>query len=70
MLFMELSIKFVYLLKYVFKWKLPGLLYADDLALCDESEEDQKVIVGDFVEVCRRTGLKVSADKIRARGLC
>ena len=21
-------------------WRLPGLLYADDLVLCDESEED------------------------------
>ena len=35
------------------EWRLPGLLYADDLVLCDESEEDLPVMVGRFVEVCR-----------------
>ena len=35
---------------------MPGLLYADDLVLCDESEEDLRVIVGQFAEVCRRRG--------------
>ena len=39
--------------------RLPGLLYADDLVLCGESEENLKVMVGWFVEVCRRRGLKV-----------
>ena len=42
------------------EWRLPGLLYADDLALCGESEEDLRAIVGRFVEVCRRS-LKVNA---------
>ena len=33
------------------EWKLPGLLYADDLVLCSDSEEDLRVMVGRFVEV-------------------
>ena len=45
------------------KWRLPGHLYADDLALCGESEEDLRAMVGHFVEVCRRIGLKVNAGK-------
>ena len=32
----------------------PGLLYADDLVLCVESEKELRVMVGGFVEVCRR----------------
>ena len=36
------------------KWRLPGLLYVDDLVQCGESEEDLSVIVGWFAEVCRR----------------
>ena len=43
------------------EWRLPGLLYADDLVLCTESEEDLSAMVGRFVEVCRRRGLKVNA---------
>ena len=43
------------------EWGLPGLLYADDLVLCGESEEDLIAIVGCFIEVCRRRGLKVNA---------
>ena len=43
-------------------YRLPGLLYVDGLILC-ESEEDLGVKVGRFVEVCRRRGLKVNADK-------
>ena len=42
--------------------RLPGLLYAADLVLCDESEEDLRPMVGLFVEVCRR-GLKVNTGK-------
>ena len=42
---------------------LPGILYADDLVLCVESEEDLRVMVGRFAEVCRRRGLKVNASK-------
>ena len=33
------------------EWILPGLLYADDLVFCGESEEDIKAMVGRFVEV-------------------
>ena len=36
------------------EWRLPGLLYVDDLVLCGESEEDLRAIVGRFIEVCRR----------------
>ena len=42
--------------------RLPDYLYADDLVLCDKTEEDLKVMVGCFVEVYRR-GLKVNRDK-------
>ena len=41
---------------------MPGLLYAYDLVLCGELEEDLRAMVGCFVEVCR-TGLKVNAGK-------
>ena len=37
---------------------MPGLLYADDLVLCGESEEDLKVIVGHSVQVCKKRSLK------------
>ena len=39
------------------EWRLPGLLYADDL------EKDLRAMMGWFVEVCRRRGLKVNAVK-------
>ena len=42
--------------------RLPGLLYADDLVLCGRSEEYLRMMVGQFVEVCR-SGLKVNAGK-------
>ena len=45
------------------EWRLPSFLYADDLVLCGESEEDLRAIVGWFTEVCRRRGLKVKACK-------
>ena len=45
------------------EWRLPGLLYADDLVLCDELKEDLRVMVVQFAEVCRRRGLKVNASK-------
>ena len=47
------------------EWGLPGLLYADDLVLCSESEEDLRVMAGWFAEVCRRRGFKVNAGKIK-----
>ena len=42
---------------------MPGLLYADDLALCGESEEGLRAIVGWFAEVCRRRVLKINVGK-------
>ena len=35
------------------EWRLPGLLYADDLVLCAKLEETLKAMVRRFVEVCR-----------------
>ena len=43
--------------------RLPALLYADDLVLCGESEEELRTVVGHFIEVCRRTSLKVYEGK-------
>ena len=37
-------------------------MYADDLVLCGESEEDLRAMVGRFAEVGRR-GLKINAGK-------
>ena len=45
------------------EWRLPGLLYADVLVLCGNSKDNLKVMVIHFVEICRRRGLKVTADK-------
>ena len=33
------------------EWRLPDLLYADDLVLCGESKEDLRTGLGCFVEV-------------------
>ena len=41
---------------------LLGLLYADDLVLCGE-EENLRAVLGRFIEVCKRRGLKVNAGK-------
>ena len=38
------------------EWLLPGILYADYLVLCGDSEEDLRVMVGWFAEVCRKRG--------------
>ena len=43
--------------------RLPALLYADDLVLCDESEEVLRAIVGPFIGVCKRRSLKVNVAK-------
>ena len=51
------------------EWRLPGLLYADDLVLCGKSEEDPRVMVRLFAEVCRRRGLKVNASKSKVIAL-
>ena len=45
------------------EWRLSCLWYADNLVLCDASEEDLRAIVGRFIEVCRRRGLKANAGK-------
>ena len=37
------------------EWRLPGLLYANDLVLCGESEEELRAMVGWFVEVSEFT---------------
>ena len=52
-------------LEYVIEGRLPGLLYADNLVLYGESEEDLRAMVEWFVEVCRRRGLKVNACRAR-----
>ena len=36
-------------------WRLAGLLYADNLIICGESEEDLRVMGGRFDEVYRGT---------------
>ena len=36
------------------EWRLPGLLYVDDLVLCGELEEELRVMVRRFTVVCRR----------------
>ena len=38
-------------------------LYIDDLVLCGDSEEDLRLMVRRFNELCRRRGLKVNASK-------
>ena len=45
------------------EWRVPVLLYADDMVLCGESEQALMVMVGRCIEVCRRRGLKVNAGK-------
>ena len=46
---------------------MPALLYADDLVLCGESEEDLQVVVGHFVEVCRKRSVKVKVIVLSGR---
>ena len=48
---------------------MPGLSHADDLVLWGETEEDLKVMVGRFVDVYKRRGLKFNADKNKVMGL-
>ena len=42
------------------EWRFHGLLYADNLVLCGELEEDLRAMVGCFAKVCKRRGLKLS----------
>ena len=44
------------------EWILSVLSYADDLVLFGKSEEDLRVLVGRFAEVCKRRDLKFNAD--------
>ena len=60
---MGMGRKGVRFLKEGREWELPGLLYADDLVLCGESEDALRAMMGRFIEVCRKRGLKVNADK-------
>ena len=39
------------------------------MVLCGESEEDLRVMVGQFAEVCRRRELKISASKSKVMAL-
>ena len=50
------------------EWRISDLLYADDLFVCGESEENMGVMLGRFTELCRRRGLKVNAGKIKMNG--
>ena len=45
------------------EYRLPGLLHADDLVLCGESEEDLRVMMEWFAELCRKRELKVNVGK-------
>ena len=47
------------------EWRLTGLLYADDLVLCGELEEDLRLIMERFIELCMRRDLKVNAGKAK-----
>ena len=42
---------------------MSGFLYAHDLVLCDGSKEDLRAMVERFIEVCRRSDMKVNAGK-------
>ena len=44
------------------EWGLHVDLYADDVVLCIEYKEDLKLMIGSFVGVSRRRGLKVNGD--------
>src|SRR5678816_196775 len=45
------------------EWKVPYLLYVNDLVLCGESEESLRRLVERFDIVCKRSGLKVNVNK-------
>ena len=49
--------------------RFPDSLYAGDLILCGELEEDLRVMVSYLVEVCRRGGLKFNTGKSKVRVL-
>src|SRR5678815_3213676 len=45
------------------EWRVPYLLYKDDLVLRGESEESLRGMVERFGRVCKRRGFKVNVDK-------
>ena len=45
------------------KWRLRSPLFADDLFLCGESEEDLRAMVGRFAKMCNRRVLKFNVGK-------
>src|SRR5678815_3054874 len=45
------------------EWRVPYLLYLDDLFFCGESEESLRGLVERFGRVCKRRGLKVNIDE-------
>src|SRR5678815_1343878 len=45
------------------EWRVPYLLYADDLVLCGECEESLRGLIERFGRVCKRRGLKVNINK-------
>ena len=47
------------------EWKLPGILYEDDMVLCGESEEDVRAMVERFLEIVGEQVCK--SIKVRAR---
>ena len=47
----------------IFRRRMSGLLYADDLVLNGESEEDLRVMKKPFVEIYERKVLKINAHK-------
>ena len=51
------------------EWRLLGILYADDMVPCGESEEDLRTMMQRFVEVCRRRGLKINASKSKVMAM-
>ena len=55
---MEMGMREVRFLEDWREWRLHGLLYVDDLILCAKSEEELRVMVGRFANVCRRRGLQ------------
>ena len=42
----------VRLMEEVIEWRLPALLYVDNLVQCGKSEEDLRVMVGQLFGVC------------------
>ena len=51
------------------EWKLPGLLYANDLVLCGESEKEWRAMVGQIAESCRSRGLKQNTGKGKTKAI-